>query len=241
MRTSNRARISRPLAFACVVGLLGCSDEETPTGPSQTAPVYAACGNSPDYLNQGNAPYRWRSFPITIYFDLTNAPHVNEPGYREIYERALWNGMSSWSAAGNGIGQLTKVTSAAGARIVVSFGNPMIPTAAAEGGVTAQDSGNFPSAGIVIFSINHWAPITNKASLETSLVKVARHEIGHVILMMGHSPYAGDVMNAAPGSALTVRDLNSIRNLYCQPNWHPRDEGAGSGPGSVRADSGDRL
>lgn len=184
---------------------------------------YASCGNTPNYGNDpGMKLLRWKKpFPLNVYVDLSLAPELSNGNNRDIYARAIRNGLSAWTV-GNGIGTINYVSSLADADISLKFG-----TTRSVGEIALTHyirDGNYPNSyitkgtdilidvrGIGILAISSAGVLD-----ETTVMQVVRHEMGHALFSAAHSGQRGDVMANFDSPTLSARDINSIREAYCQ-------------------------
>ena len=81
--------------------------------------------------------------------------------------------------------------------------------------ITGQDR-NLTKSHIQLLSTT---PNSNKPLSEKEMFKVALHEIGHSIGIIGHSPNSKDVLYATSGvSVFSERDINTIKMMYSGNN-----------------------
>lgn len=224
-----KTAISSSIAIVCALLISACGGGGD---DGSNIPVYASCGNTPNYNNQIGA-IRWRQFPLTVNMDLLDAPNVSVGTNREMYTRVITDGLAAWTAAGGGIGSFRFVNSA-DADIFVRFGDAGAairavggtPSAGTLGVTIYKREGNYPNSYIAkgtTITIDRLAfsnlMLATSLNYEAILQGTVFHEMGHALFSNGHPNVFGSVMSAPPGSVLFpgIYDINSIREAYCRP------------------------
>jgi predicted Zn-dependent protease len=172
-----------------------------------------------DYFAQATSPYkmRWQSdkMPIKIYI----SPGDGVPGYRPSFERIVKAAMNDWLKASNNLIGCVYQDSPTNADINIRFSNdPTQLTNRAEAG-EAKYMGRPPALMHVdVILLTTVANPEDKVT-DNAFSWLARHELGHALGFVGHSPDTSDIMCFLESqldrpAQLTQRDANTIQLLY---------------------------
>lgn len=167
-------------------------------------PNYYTAINTPGTPNvSGNFRY-WARTPLRIRF-------VRDSGWSQTLEDQFRAGMSQWqTATNNGIAFL-ETTSASAFDIEVSFVKASTLPGSAIGITYASYDADTLEMQTARISVANDLPTLNQELTTCS------HELGHALGIGGHSPNDGDLMYYAENgtTTTTVRDLNTLRTVYC--------------------------
>lgn len=152
---------------------------------------------------RANQLYHWTRFPTRVYFA------GNDLGTSTLQTQAV-NGFNWWTQSTNQMVSVQVVTDPSQADVTVQFKDM---GATNYGAITDYHTNN---------GVLHDATITFNMTYLSSIsdiTPVAAHEFGHALGIAGHSGGPNDVMSFNSSvyarTALTTRDVNTLRTSYC--------------------------
>jgi hypothetical protein len=115
----------RSVGFVLLCTAAACKSD-SPTGPDEAVPIYGACDVQPTYVGEVNLN-RWRSFPLTYFFDDASFPAEFLVDYRA----AITDGIRRWDeATSNELGAVEEVGDREAADFVILYLEFPVPAAA---------------------------------------------------------------------------------------------------------------
>ncbi|MDR3709666.1 MAG: hypothetical protein P4L33_15315 [Capsulimonadaceae bacterium] len=207
--------------------LFGCSAGNTTYGSSSTS----STGNStsstsaptgtcattytPNYASlwQSGSNGVWSHTPIKVYFtnDLTVTTTTATPGVTSTasYETEVLNGFNQWTALlGSGI-TYSKVSSATGADIVVTFSTDTTTQSTAKWSVSATGT-NYITSETATFTAS------STGAIAPSLLQQMGAEAFGTMLGLPNSSNTTDITNKnTTATGPSTLDINTAKTLYC--------------------------
>lgn len=195
---------------------------ESPTGsirpvPGDPAPLYGSCNENPNYADEVRLN-RWRSFPLTYYFDAGTFPQEFLGDYRSV----ITEGITSWDAATeDDLGAVVEVTNSGAADFVIMYGEFEPPFTAR----TIHATGTpYLSGGRIEFNrlgmregeeFVRDGVISREAFLR-GIRGIAAHEMGHLLGIIGHPRWTDVLMGPRFYDVPSVADVNTLSQGYCR-------------------------
>lgn len=217
-----QSRIPSRFAVPLLIGGLMSACGGSPAGIDDRIPTYGSCAPSPNYIEEVRLN-RWRSFPLTYFFDAVSFPE----DFRQDYRSAILTGLSRWDqATGNELGALVEVTNRTEADFSITY-RPVSPSSAPSR--TFHSTGTpFLAGGEIAFNASNLGEVEQRVragalSRETflfGLSSISAHEAGHLFGIIGHPDGDDTLMGSSRPPTLdapTVADVNTLVHAYCQP------------------------
>lgn len=210
---------SRSLVVASVLLLASCGGS-SPSDPGRGVPVYGPCGLRPNYVDEVLLN-RWPAFPLTYFFDSASFT----ADFREEYRSAIAEGLRRWNvASGSELGSLVEVDDPGSADFQVIFGIVAAPQVPAQ---TIHRTGTpFLSGGVIGFNAPFMeegealvrAGELSREAFVRVVARVAAHEVGHLMGIIGHPDDDDTLMGPSPLTLErpTVEDVNTLIHAYCR-------------------------
>jgi predicted Zn-dependent protease len=205
----------RSVGFVLLCTAAACNSD-SPTGPDEAVPIYGACDVQPTYVGEVNLN-RWRSFPLTYFFDDASFP----ADFLVDYRAAITDGIRRWDeATPNELGAVVEVDDRDNADFVILYLEFPVPAAAR---VIHSTGTPFLAGGQIQFN-----PIgmregedfvregmISRETFHRGISSIAAHEMGHLLGIIGHPSRTDALMGPAFHDAPTTIDINTLIRAYC--------------------------